>query len=96
MRSDLAPPTKRTHTAYMVAHREDAVRRALVGAPVSIRRLAEEAGVSEGLLRHIRDGTRSASPATVTALAEALERLSEGHAAAAGLLRNSLQRGRDA
>lgn len=73
--------------------REDAVRRASELAPGSVRALADEAGVSEGLLRFIRDGQRSATPAVVEALAAALERLSERHADAARILRDSLREG---
>ena len=42
----------------------------------SLRALATRAGVSEGLLRMIRDGERAATPAVVEALAEAFEALS--------------------
>lgn len=75
------------HTADMGATLEDAVRRALQAAPASLRTLAERAGVSERLLRMIRDGERTATPRVVDALAEALEALSRDHAAAASILR---------
>lgn len=78
-----------THIAYM-GKKEDAVRRALELYRGSVRGLAQEAGLSEPLVRFVRDGTRSATPATVQALSEALERLSERNAEAARILRDSL------
>ncbi len=74
----------------MTPEREDAVRRALRLAPGSLRAVAQKAGVSEGLLRHIRDGRRNATPAVVEALAEALEQLSGRYADAASALRDVL------
>ena len=75
--------------------REVAVARALRVAPGSLRAVADEAGVSESLLRAIRDGERSATPVTVEVVAAALERLAQRHADAARLLRRVQQeRGR--
>lgn len=74
----------------MTPEREDAVRRALDMASGSLRALADEANVSEGLLRHIRDGRRRATPAVVTAVAEALDRRAARAAEAAALLRATL------
>lgn len=71
---------------------EDAVRAALELAPGSLRALAREAGLSEALLRRIRDGTRTATPETVGKVAGALERLRDRHDEAARVLRDSLQR----
>ena len=75
----LAPQAVRTHDAYMTTGMEDGVCRALEIAPGSLRALAKEAGVSEGLLRHIRDRNQTATPETVEAVAAALERLSHRH-----------------
>lgn len=80
----------RTYNAHMTPEREDAVRRALDLAPGSLRALAEEAGVSEALLRAVRDGQRRATQATVEALAGALERLAGRNAQAAATLRDTL------
>lgn len=74
----------------MTPEREDAVRQALRRVPGSIRELAREAGVSDALLRHIRDGRRRATPAVVRAVAEALEHLAARHVEAASILRESL------
>ena len=73
----------------MSPKREDAVRRALELYPDSIRALAREAGVSYRLLGKIKDGSRSATPATVEALVGALERLRDRHDEAARVLRES-------
>ena len=69
---------------------EDVVREALKLSPHSIRAIAEEAGVSEKLLRMIRDGERTATVPVVTALADAMERLSEQQAGATSMLKNTL------
>lgn len=74
----------------MTPEREDAVRQALDMAPGSLRAIAQEAGVSEGMLRHIREGRRRATPTVMEAVAEALEQLAREHAAAAALLRDAL------
>ena len=57
---------------------------------MSMRMLAQEAGVSDTLLRLIRDDRRTATPATVEALADALDRLSSRNAHAARVLRDTL------
>ncbi len=49
-----------------------AFRRAIEGAPCSIRRLAEAAGVSHTLLLQVRDGDRRLTPATRRAVISAL------------------------
>lgn len=69
---------------------EDAVRQAMEAWPGSIHGLARAAGVSEGLLRFIRDGERSATPATLKALAEALSHSADRQSEAARILRESL------
>ena len=74
----------------MTTGMEDSVRRALEIAPGSLLALATEAGVSEVLLRHIRNGRRSATAETVDALATSLETMSRRHADAAKILRDSL------
>lgn len=50
------------------------LRKVLEANPASIRTLASEAGVSEKLLRLIRDGNRRLTPETRDALAGALRR----------------------
>ena len=62
------------------------MRRALEMAPTSVLALANEAGVSARLLRMIRDGERSATPATTKAVLGALEPLAGQHVAAARVL----------
>lgn len=57
-----------------MSERDEAVRRAVDHWPGSIRALAQEAGISDRLLRMIYEGKRSATPATVRGLAAALER----------------------
>lgn len=47
---------------------------AVEAAPGSIRELADEAGVSDTLIRLVRDGDRRLTPATRDALADALRR----------------------
>lgn len=84
-----------TYHAYMGIE-EDAVRQALESFPGSIRTLASAAGVSEGLLRAIRDGRRTATPRVVGMIAAALEAMAEVQANAASILRNSLQGKEDA
>ena len=69
---------------------EDVVREALRLSPHSIRAIAEEAGVSEKLLRMIRDGERTATVPVVTALAGAMERMTEQQAGAASMLKDTL------
>ena len=71
------------------------MRQALDLAPISVLALATEAGVSPRLLGMIRTGERSATVATTTAVAEALERLSGRHDEAARLLRDALDTGGD-
>ena len=70
--------------------REDALRWALELAPGSLLSIADEAGYSEKLLRLIRAGKRSATPAVTRAVAEALERLSDRYSESARILRNAL------
>ncbi len=70
---------------------ENAVRRALELHPGSLRALAREAGLSHRLLVLIRGGERRATPATVEALAGALERMAGAQAEAARVLRDSLR-----
>lgn len=54
-----------------------ALREALEAVPTSIRRLAEEAGVDEKLLRMIRDGDRRLTPSVRNTLLGALRRWEE-------------------
>lgn len=77
----------------MTKDAEDAVRHTLKAYPGSIRTLAREAGVSDTLLRLIRDGKRTATQETVEALAGAMERLADRHAEAARILRDALRSG---
>ena len=98
----IRPTSMRTAGRFSVAHRtwtssdssspeqEDAVRRALELFSGSLRALGREAGVSYRLLGMIRDGQRTATRATVEALAEAFERLRDRHDEAARVLRESL------
>lgn len=86
----MARPATGAYHAHMTPEREDAVRRALELAPGSLRALAEEAGVSEALLRAVRDGQRRATRTTVEALAGALERLADRSGQAAATLRDTL------
>lgn len=65
--------------------------RALEIIPGSIRSLAHETGVSDVLLRMIRDGERSATLAVVENVAEALERFGARHDEAARILRDALR-----
>ena len=59
-------------------------------SPSSTLALATEAGVSDRLLRMIRDGERSATPAVVEAVAGAMERLGARHGDVARVLRQAL------
>lgn len=69
------------------------VAEAVEAAPGSIRQLAEEAGVSEALIRHVRDGRRRLTPATRDALSGALRRwAARCEAAASGLEGSAPQR----
>ena len=77
------------HVADMGAL-EDVVKEALRLSPHSVRTIADEAGVSEKLLRMIRDGERKATVPVVTALADAMERLAEEQAGAASMLSQAL------
>lgn len=91
----LASGPASTYYAYM-GRQEDAVRTALEAFPGSIRTLAAAAGVSEGLLRAIRDGRRSATPRVVGFLAYALEQMAKQQTDAARILKDSLLRKEDA
>ena len=71
--------------------RTEAVRDALQLSPASVRLLAQEAGVSDTLLRLTRDGHRTAMPVVVEALADALERMAARDAKAARVLRDTLK-----
>jgi hypothetical protein len=91
----VAPTLSCPYFADMPTAREEAVRRALELIPGSIRALAEEAGLSEGLLRKIRDGERRATQTTVEALADALSRWASRNSEAARILRETLSREKD-
>lgn len=69
----------RSHLAYIMEQGKQAVRAVLEEVPVSIRALAREAGVSESLLRAIRDGNRRLTAETRKAVVAALRRLGERH-----------------
>lgn len=74
-----------TYVAYSMTKTVD-IEEAIETAPGSIRELAREAGVSDSLLRHVRDGRRRLTSDTKTALAAALRRWSDRcRKAAAGL-----------
>ena len=64
-----------------------AVRKALDAAPGSLRSVARAAGLSHTLLRMIRDGERSATPAVAKAVAKALEQWEKNCGQAAARLR---------
>ena len=51
----------------------EAVRRAIAGAPCSVRRLAEAAGVDHAALVRIRSGERRATPDVAKKVAAALD-----------------------
>ena len=91
----LASCLGRPYYADMTTGMEEAARRALAMAPGSLRALADRAGLSEKLLRLIRDGERTATERTVTALAEALDEFADEHTQAATILRDALQRRED-
>ena len=73
---------------------EDAVREALKAFPGSIRALARETGVSEVLLRQIRDGERRATIRTLGLIAYAMEHMGTRQLEAARILRDALKGGR--
>jgi hypothetical protein len=75
--------------------REDALISAIEEAPVSVRSLAAEAGISEKLLRLIKAGERAATVRTIEAVTGALERLGDRHHAAARILQSTLEREED-
>lgn len=85
----LAPVSLRPHIAVM-GIQEDAVREALRSFPGSIRALAREAGVSEKLLRSIRDGDRTATHRTLRLIADAMEFMGVRQLDAARILREAL------
>jgi hypothetical protein len=80
------------HIAVM-GIQEDAVREALKSFPGSIRALAREAGVSEKLLRSIRDGDRTATTRTVGMIADAMEFMGVRQLDAARILRDAIRKG---
>ena len=69
------------------------MKQVLKHAPGSLLSIANEAGVSEKLLRLIRDGKRSATPAVTEAVAQALEDLGDRYSESASVLRRALQEG---
>lgn len=73
-----------------MGEKEDALRRVLETVPGSVRSLARETGVSEGLLRHIREGRRAATPEVSRAIVEALRRLGARYLDAADVLDDAL------
>ncbi|MCJ7629160.1 MAG: helix-turn-helix transcriptional regulator [Longimicrobiales bacterium] len=85
----LALPPWRAYFAHM-GIKEDAVRQALELYPGSIRSLAAASGVSEALIRAIRDGERNATPRTLGRIADAMTDMSERQADAARILRDAL------
>lgn len=85
----LAPLFWCAYFAHM-GKKEDAVRKALELYPGSIRSLAAASGVSEALLRAIRDGERSATTRTVAFIAYAMEAMGKSELEAARILKDSL------
>lgn len=77
MRVDTLP--LRAHLAHLMEQGSQAVRAVLEQLPVSIRALAREAGVSESLLRAIRDGNRRLTDETREAVVSALRHLGDRH-----------------
>lgn len=69
---------------------EDAVRAAIELNTGSMRALARNAGISIKLLVLIRDGERTATAATIEALAAAFEGMTEHTSEAARILRDTL------
>jgi hypothetical protein len=65
-------------------------RKAIGAAPCSVRKLAQEAGLSHALLVYIGKGERQVTPAVAEAIADALDRWSKQCAAAAALIRSTL------
>ena len=73
---------------------EDAVREALKAFPGSIRALARESGVSEVLLRQIRDGERRATTRTLGFIAYAMEHMGMRQIEAARILKDAMKGGK--
>lgn len=73
MTAPLAPAPPRAHFTHNMDV-QAALQKVLETSPGSIRALAREAGVSEALLRAVRDGERRLTRETRDALASALRR----------------------
>jgi transcriptional regulator with XRE-family HTH domain len=71
----------------MVTPAPDRVRRALADAPISLRSLADEAGVDPSVVRKAAIGERTLSPTVARALAAALDRTAASATASARVLR---------
>lgn len=69
----LAPPPVRAYYTHMEEGRA-VLRRVLREVPTSLRKLAHAAGVSESLLRAVRDGDRRLTSDTRQAVTAALRR----------------------
>ncbi len=67
------------------------MRKELKRLPGSVNALAKRAGVSQSLLWHILNGTRTATPATVEKVAAALESWGKDATAAARALRRAIR-----
>ncbi|MFH1763310.1 MAG: hypothetical protein ABIF09_03870 [Gemmatimonadota bacterium] len=89
---NLAPTSICADDAHM-GIQEDAVRTALESYPGSIRSLAAASGVSEALIRAIRDGERTATTRTLGKIADAMSEMAERQADAARILRDAIRKG---
>jgi predicted transcriptional regulator len=86
----LAPSYWCAYFAHMGIN-EDAVRKALELYPGSIRSLAAASGVSEALIRAIRDGERSATTRTMGLIAYAMEVMGKNQIEASRILKEALK-----
>jgi len=86
----LAVHSLRAYFAHM-GTKEDAVRKALELYPGSIRSLAAASGVSEALIRGIRDGERNATTRTLGLIAYAMEVMGKNQLDGAGILRDAIK-----
>lgn len=93
--SPLAPPVVCPHITDM-SDGQTVLRNVLDANPASTRTLAQEAGVSEKLLRLVRDGERRLTPQVRAALVDVLRRWErELRQAADGLEAADLEAGGD-
>lgn len=71
----------------MVTPAPNRVRRALTDAPISLRSLADTAGVAPSVVRKAAAGERTLTPAVSFKLAAALDRVAAAATASAAILR---------